>query len=131
MRDLNLGQPDVVDGRRLGVIVDGGDRVVLQPARRRKERTYAELLGRRACSKLVVLAVEVVSGGLKRRGCSCLLARAKARCERPLLRKRIQQAWRLRCGALLSCTTACAVVSSMLELLGARGADGDTPAQHA
>ena len=57
-----------------------------------------------------------------------LLARAKVRCENPLLHKRIQQAWRLRC-ALLSCTTASAVASSMLELLGARGADGDTSAR--
>ena len=54
MRDLDLGQPDVVDGRRLEVIVDG---VVLQSTRRRKERTYSELLGGRARSKLVVLAV--------------------------------------------------------------------------
>ena len=161
MRDLDLGQPDVVDGRRLEVIVDGlplhsgaqlavdttlvcalhrdgtpvgraaqQDGVVLQSARRRKERTYPELLGRRARSKLVVLAVEVGGRWSETRMFLSLLARAKVRCENPLLRKRIQQAWRLRWGALLSCTTACAVASSMLELPGARGADGDTPAQH-
>ena len=80
MRDLDLGQPDVVDGlplhsgaqlandstlvcalHRVGAPGRAAqqDGVVLQSARRRKERTYPELLGRRARSKLVVLAVEV------------------------------------------------------------------------
>ena len=69
------------------------DGVVLQSARRRKERTYPELLGRRARSKLVVLAVEV--GGRWSEETTMflsLLARAKVRCENPVLRKRIQQA---------------------------------------
>ena len=92
---------DVVDGRRLEVIVDGlplhsgaqlavdttlvcalyrdgtpvdraaqQDGVVLQSARRRKERTYPELLGRRARSKLDVLVVEV--GGRWSEETSCL-----------------------------------------------------------
>ena len=90
MRDLDLGHPDVADGRRLEVVVDGlpifggaqlavdttlvcalhrdgtpvgraaeTDGVALGVARRRKERRYNELLGRRARAKLVVLAVEV------------------------------------------------------------------------
>ena len=148
---LDLGHPDVADGRRLEVVVDGlrlssevlswrwtptlvcalhrdgtpvgraaeTDGVALKAARRRKERRYPELLGRRARAKLVVLAVEV--GGRwseETRTFLSLLARAKARSENHLLRNRVQQAWRLRWGSLLSCTTA-------LELPGARGADGN------
>ena len=115
------------DGTPVGLAAQK-DGVLLQSARRRKERTYPELLGRRARSKLLVLAVEV--GGRwseKTRMFLSSLARAKVRGENPLLRKRVQQAWRLRWAALLSCTTACAVASSLLEL---PGADGDTPAQH-
>ena len=58
------------------------------------------------------------------------LARAKARYENSILRNRVEQAWRLRWGSLLACTTARAVVSSLLGLPSARGADGDTPASH-
>ena len=107
------------------------DGVALKAARRRKERRCPELLGRRARAKLVVLAVEV--GGRwseETRTFLSLLVRGKARSENHLLRNRVQQAWRLRWGSLLSCTTACAVASSMLELPGARGADGNTPALH-
>ena len=107
------------------------DGVALKAARRRKERPYPELLRRQARAKLVVLAVEV--GGRwseETRTFLSLLARAKVRSENHLLRKPVQQAWRLRWGSLLSCTTACAVASSMLELPWARGADGNTPALH-
>ena len=107
--------------RHTGSRASQQDGVVLQ-SRRRKERKYPELL-----SKLVVLTVEVGGRSFEEtRKFLCLLARAKVRCENTLLRKRIQQPWRLQWGALLSCTTACAVASSMLELPGARGADGDT-----
>ena len=107
------------------------DGVALKTARRRKERRYPELLGRPARAKLVVLAVEV--GGKwseETRTFLSFLAKAKVRCENHLLRNRVQQAWRLRWGSLLSCTTACAVASSMLELPRTRGADGTTPALH-
>ena len=40
------------------------------------------------------------------------LARAKARAENPILRKRVEQVWWLRWGSLLACTTARAVASS-------------------
>ena len=42
-----------------------------------------------------------------------------------MLRKRAEQAWRLRWGSTLSSTAA-----SLLELPGARGADGATPPPH-
>ena len=63
------------------------DGVALKTARRRKERPYPELLGRRARAKLVVLAVEV--GGRwseETRTFLSLLARAKVRSENHLLR---------------------------------------------
>ena len=154
MRDLDLGQPDVVDGRRLEVIVDGlplhsgaqlavdttlvcalhrdgipvgraaqQDGVVLQSARALAPSCWVDEPVPSWLSSLCRWSEET-------RMFLSLLARAKVRGENPLLRKRVQQAWRLRWGALLSCTTACAVASSMLELPGARGADGDTPAQH-
>ena len=47
-----------------------------------------------------------------------------------LLRKRVEQAWRLRWGSSFSCTAARAVAASLLELSGARGADGACPASH-
>ena len=43
------------------------------------------------------------------------------------MRRRAEQAWRLRWGSILSCTVARAVATSMLELPGVRGADGSTP----
>ena len=57
------------------------------------------------------------------------LARARARCEGLLLRRR-EQARRLRWGALLSCTAARAVADTFLELPGSVGADGTIPASH-
>ena len=100
-------------------------------ARRRKETTYPELVGRHARARLVVLGVEV-GGRFSTETQSFLsqLARAKARCENSILRNRVEQAWRLRWGSLLACTTAHAVSSSLLGLPSARGADGDTPASH-
>ncbi len=41
-----------------------------------------------------------------------------------------EQAWRLRWGALLSCTAAPAVADTFLELPGSVGADRDTPTSH-
>ena len=76
------------------------DGVVVSMAERRKERRHPELVGRRARSRLVVLAVEV--GG--RWSLATQHSRARARCEGLLLRRRAEQAWRLRCGALLCCT---------------------------
>ena len=52
------------------------------------------------------------------------LASAKARAESPLMRRRLEQAWRFRWGALLSCSAARVVAMSLLEWQGTRGADG-------
>ena len=124
LRDLDLA-PNAVDGRRLevdGLPLFGGaqlaidttmvsslhsngqprrragveDGVVLAVARQRKERTSAELVGPDARARLVVLGVEV--GGRWSEETRCflsLLARAKSRGETWLMRRRVEQAWRL------------------------------------
>ena len=158
IRDLDLTQPGVADARRLEVVADGLplfgraqlavdatlvsalrsdgtarrradqiDGVALMDARRRKERTHPELAGHNRRARLVVLVVEV--GGKWSQELKCFvsqLARAKARGETHLMRRRAEQAWRLRWGG--ACAVARTVASTMLELPGARGADGDTPA---
>ena len=57
-----------------------------------------------------------------------LLAKAKARSEPPILRKRVEQAWRMRWRSILSCAAARAFAASLLELKHGRGADGDVMA---
>ena len=110
------------------VHVDG---VALATARQRKERRCPELVGRRGRARLVVLAVEVCGRwSQETQRFLSSPARAKAPSVPPLLRKRVEQAWRLRWGSLFSCTVARAVASSLLELPGAWGADGACPASH-
>ena len=46
------------------------------------------------------------------------------------MRRRVEQGWRLRWGSILACSVARAVASTMLELPGARGSDGDAPPSH-
>ena len=46
------------------------------------------------------------------------------------MRKRVEQAWRLRWGSLLSCSAARAVAMSLLDFPGSRGADGNCPLPH-
>ena len=153
VRDMDLAVPGVPDSRRLEVVVDGlplrggaqlaldttlvcahaaqRDGVALQAAKRKKAATYPELVGPHSRAKLVVLAVEV--GGRwsgETRGFLSQLARARAREEVPLLRRRAEQAWRLRWGAMLGCAAAKAVASSLLNLLDSHGGDGRTPASH-
>ena len=104
------------------------DGVAASAARRRKERTYPEIVGPRSRARLVVLAVEV--GGRwssETRSFIAQLAKARSRQEPLLLRRRAEQAWRMRWGAFLSCVAAKAVASSLLESPCAQGVDGDTP----
>ena len=46
------------------------------------------------------------------------------------MRKRAEQAWGMRWGAIVSCTSARAVASSLLNVQSPVGADGDTPPTH-
>ena len=80
---------------------------------------------------MVVLGVEV--GGRwssETRSFLSRLAHDRARSERSLMRKRVEQAWRLRWGSLLSCAAARAVAMSLLDLPGSRGSDGTCPLPH-
>ena len=117
VRDMDLARPDVHD--TLEVVVDGlsilegvqlaVDTTVVSalPANgearrnaarrdgvRRKERTYPELTARGGRARLIVLGVEV--GGrwsTETRSFLTRLAHDRARSERFLLRKRVEQAW--------------------------------------
>ena len=107
------------------------DGVALTTARLRKQRTYPELSGRHRRCRLVVLATEI--GGWwssETRDFLRALARFRARSEPPLLRKRVEQAWRLRWWSILSCTAARALAASLVDSWGGVGADGGLPAAH-
>ena len=144
--DLDLEIADRADARRLEVAVDGlplfggaqlaiarrgvsvEDGVALTAARRRKEHRFPELVGLRSRARLVVVGVEVQGRWSdETKLLVSQLARAKARQEPWLLRRRVEQAWRMRWGSLIACAVARTVALSLLELPRA-GVDGDTPA---
>ena len=107
------------------------DGVALLTARRKKERTYPELIGPHARARLVVLAGEVGSRWSdETRSFLCQLARAKARSEPSILRGRAEQAWRLRWASPLACSAARAFAASLLNLRVGGGADGNVPRTH-
>ena len=90
--------------RRNAALEDG---VALKAAKRKKVRAYPELVGPNSRAQLVFLAVEV--GGRwpsETRAFLSQLAKARAREEVPLMRRRVEQAWRLRWGAMLGCEAA-------------------------
>ena len=102
------------------------DGVVLERARRRKERTHPELVGPRRKARLVVLGIEVgCRMSAETRSFLSQLAKARARQEIPLMRKRAEQAWRMRWAAI-----AARAASSLLNVQSPVGADGDTPPTH-
>ena len=128
--DTTMVSPLHADGtpHRLAATIDGA---VCVDARRRKERTYPELLAPRSRAKLVVLALEV--GGrwsTEPLAFIRLLARAKARGQTRIMHKRVEQAWRLRWLSLLECAAVRAFAASLLELCSSAGADGPTPLSH-
>ena len=128
--DATIVSPLRGDGSaRRGASAEDG--VALSAAKRKKERRYPELVGPRRRARLVVAGVEV--GGRWSHETKLLVsqfARAKARQEPWLLRRRSEQAWRLRWGSLIACAVARAVALSLLELPRAVGVDGDIPAGH-
>ena len=107
------------------------DGVALEEARRREERTYPELVQPGHRAKLVVLACEV-GGRWSLEAVSFIrhLAKARARAEPAVLKRRAEQGWRLRWCGLLACAAARAFAASLLERLVHGGADGDTPSVH-
>ena len=85
-------------------------------------------MGPRRRARLVVLAGEI--GGRwseETRRFLSLLAKAKARSEPPILKRRAEQAWRVRWGAIWSCAAASTFAASLLELKHGGGVDGDVP----
>ena len=89
------------------------DGAVLVKARRRKERTYPELLLPGSKARLVVLALE--TGGRWSSEALAfvrLLAGTKARSEPQMMRKRVEQAWWFRWLSLLGCAAARSFASS-------------------
>ena len=58
------------------------------------------------------------------------LAKAKARSEPFLVRRRMEQAWQLRWTGLLACAAARSFAASLLGLHGGRGADRFAPRSH-
>ena len=87
---------------------------VMARAKRLKETTYPELVGRHARARLVVMGVEV--GGrfsTETQSFVSHLARAKARCETSLRKK-------------MPAPQHVLLLPAFLELPCARGADGDT-----
>ena len=80
------------------------DRVALRAAKRKKIATYPELVDPHSRAKLVVLGVEV--GGRwsdETRTFLSRLAKACAKTEMPLMRRRAEQAGRMRWGAMFVC----------------------------
>ena len=102
------------------------DGVALSPRRRRKEVTYAELEGPRSRARLVV------SGRWSAETMSFLglLAKARARSETHLKRRRVEQAWRMRWSCMLACAAARAFAASLLEQRVSIGCDGNAPVSH-
>ena len=106
------------------------DGVALVAARRRKELTYPKLVGPHSRARLVVLAGEV--GGrwsAETMSFLGLLAKARARSETLLLRRRVEQARRIRWGSMLACAAARAFAASLLDQRAPVGSDCNTPAE--
>ena len=104
--DATMVSPVRADGlSRTGAAARDG--VALTTARLRKQRTFPELSGRHRRCRLVVFATE--TGGRwssETRGFLRALARFRARSEPPLLRKRVEQAWRMRWWSVLRMVTS-------------------------
>ena len=106
------------------------DGVALQRARRRKERTYPELLDRNGRVRLVVLAIEI--GGRwseEAQDFIMQLARAKARTAPVSLQTSVMLSWYRRWSSLIACAAQRAFAISLLELPASQGhnLDGHEP----
>ena len=122
--DTTLVSPLHCDGTPTPGAADS-DGAALVRARRRKERTYPELVHPRARARLMVIAGEVAGRWSdETRRFIGLLARARARNETKLMRRRVEQAWRLRWWTMLSCAAARAFAASLLGMRSSRGSDG-------
>ena len=97
---------------------------------RDKERTYPNWLALELGHVWWFLLWRLVVDGLQRPPIVSQFAKAKARSEPFLMRRRMEQAWRLRWTGLLACAAARSFAASLLGLHGGRGADGLAPSSH-
>ena len=106
------------------LVVGYADEAVLVVARRRKERTSQSWFGQVAelgwwCWQAMSLVMVRVDSEFRRTS-------ALARSEPTILRKRAEQAWRMRWCCLFACAAARALAASLLERRAPGGTDGDT-----
>ena len=103
----------------------------LEDARRRKERTYPELVGERGRARLVVLGAEV-GGRWSGETAEFLgaLSKAKAESAPENVREEVRRAWLRRWRNLLSCTAARAFATSLLERRTSPGVTSAVPMEH-
>ena len=144
----DLRPPNVIDSRRLEVVADelplfGGvqlavDTTLVSPLHcdgtARRHTAHVEggnvprIGGTSGRARLVVWAGEVNGRwSAETRTFWSLLAKAKARSETPVMRRRVEQAWRMRWDAMLACTAARAFAASLLNLRLGGGVDGEVP----
>ena len=104
------------------------DGLACAEARRKKSRTYPELMGENRRARLVVFALEV-GGRWSREAWAFVkgLALSRAREEPDLLRKSAAAAWHRRFVALLAVAAQRAFGESLLERTSGPGMDGDIP----
>ena len=123
--DTTMVSPIHRDGRaKRGTSARNG--VVLQDARRKKDRTYQELNGAGGRARLVVLAAEV--GGRWSVG-GCRVPRPRSTTAHAK-RGRVQSAWLRRWRSLLVCNATKAFALSLLDKRPPLGVGGDTPSGH-
>ena len=116
LRDLDLFLPQRADGRRLEVVADGlplfdgaqlaVDTTLVSPLHCDGSARPGAPFHRWGCPH---------PSSCSSRSFISQLAKAKSRAEPFVLRRRVEQAWRLRWGAMLSCAAARAFASSLLE----------------
>ncbi len=104
------------------------DGAACQAARRRKTRTYPELSGENDRARLVVIALEV-GGRWSSEAWAFVrcLARARAREEPDLLRRKAQASWHRRFVGIMAVAAQRAFGQSLLERSAVAGADGACP----
>ena len=154
IRDLDLGEFNRLDGRRIEVIADGlslwqgaqlaidttlvsplhravsRPGLALEQARRRKEATYPQLVGDEGRARLVVLAAETggrwsIETAQFLRG----LAKGKAETAPLLMQNRVKAAWLRRWSCILACSAPRAFALSLLERRPNPGTGVDIPSE--
>jgi hypothetical protein len=100
-------------------------------ARKKKEKTYPELMSRRSRTRLVVFVVEV-GGRMSKEAATFVAAVATSRAhdEPALLRKTAQASWHKRWMHIIGVSAQRAFAASLLVLPETYGANGELPSVH-